>query len=55
MDGILGIGGRPGLPSDVAELVGALDGLGVPVIAVDLPSGVDADTGAVPDESLAVR
>ena len=43
VDGIVGIGGRPGLaPAAVA----ALDRFaGVPVIAVDVPSGVDVDTG----------
>ncbi|WP_141012560.1 NAD(P)H-hydrate epimerase [Nocardioides sambongensis] len=45
VDGIVGIGGRPGLrPAAVA----ALDALaGVPVVAVDVPSGVDVDTGEV--------
>lgn len=43
VDGIVGIGGRPGLrPAAVA----ALERLGgVPVVAVDIPSGVDVDTG----------
>jgi ADP-dependent NAD(P)H-hydrate dehydratase / NAD(P)H-hydrate epimerase len=48
IDGILGIGGRPGLPAAVARLVQAVDAQGIPTIAVDLPSGVAADTGAVP-------
>jgi hydroxyethylthiazole kinase-like uncharacterized protein yjeF len=43
VDGIVGIGGKPGLRADA---VAALDRFaGVPVVAVDLPSGVDADTG----------
>lgn len=43
VDGIVGIGGHPGLRS---EAVAALDALtGVPVVAVDVPSGVDVDTG----------
>ncbi len=43
VDGIVGIGGRPGLRP---EAVAALDALaGVPVVAVDVPSGVDVDTG----------
>ncbi|MBB6628795.1 NAD(P)H-hydrate dehydratase [Nocardioides sp. KIGAM211] len=43
VDGIVGIGGRPGLRPDA---VAALDGLdGVPVVAVDVPSGVDVDSG----------
>ncbi|QBR93587.1 NAD(P)H-hydrate epimerase [Nocardioides euryhalodurans] len=43
VDGIVGIGGRPGLrPAAVA----ALDHVrGVPVVAVDVPSGIDVDTG----------
>ncbi|KQY56583.1 MULTISPECIES: NAD(P)H-hydrate dehydratase [unclassified Nocardioides] len=46
VDGIVGIGGRPGLrPEAVAELA-AYDG--VPVVAVDVPSGVDVDTGETP-------
>ena len=43
VDGIVGIGGHPGLrPNAVA----ALDAVrGVPLVAVDTPSGVDVDTG----------
>lgn len=43
VDAIVGIGGRPGLrPAAVA----ALDALaGIPVVAVDVPSGVGVDTG----------
>lgn len=52
VDGVLGIGGRPGLPDHVAAVVGRLDAARVPVIAVDLPSGVDADTGAVPGAAV---
>lgn len=52
IDGILGIGGRPGLPDHVAELIGRLDAADVPVVAVDLPSGVNADTGAVPGAAV---
>ena len=47
VDGMLGIGGRGGLRAEAADLAGAAaDGAGIPV-AVDVPSGVDADTGAV--------
>jgi hydroxyethylthiazole kinase-like uncharacterized protein yjeF len=54
VDGILGIGGRGGLREDAEALVaqamsaGASDGGRPMVIAVDLPSGIDPDTGAVP-------
>lgn len=45
VDGIVGIGGRPGLRPDA---VAALEHLsGVPVVAVDVPSGVDVDMGRV--------
>ncbi|WP_345770987.1 NAD(P)H-hydrate dehydratase [Geodermatophilus normandii] len=47
LDGIVGIGGRGGLRPEAARLAGrAATGPGIPV-AVDVPSGVDADTGAV--------
>ena len=45
VDGIVGIGGRGGLRDDAAAVVAALDG--VPVVAVDTPSGVEVDTGQV--------
>src|SRR3954452_1732647 len=48
VDGVLGIGGRPGLPDDAARLASALETAGWPLVAVDLPSGVATDTGAVP-------
>jgi ADP-dependent NAD(P)H-hydrate dehydratase / NAD(P)H-hydrate epimerase len=47
VDGITGIGGRGGLRPAAAELVARVDEHGVPVVAVDLPSGVEADTGEV--------
>jgi ADP-dependent NAD(P)H-hydrate dehydratase / NAD(P)H-hydrate epimerase len=51
IDGLLGIGGRGGLREPFAGLAAAADqarrgGQGT-VVAVDLPSGIDADTGAV--------
>lgn len=48
VDGVLGIGGRPGLPDEVTDLLRRLAAAGVNLVAVDLPSGVEADTGAVP-------
>ncbi|MEV6561885.1 NAD(P)H-hydrate dehydratase [Nocardia sp. NPDC051756] len=44
IDGIVGISGRGALRPDAAELVASLR---VPIIAADLPSGVDPDTGAI--------
>lgn len=59
LDGILGTGIKLPLKKDVAELLlevnDILDGMDEPpvVVAVDLPSGVDSDTGEVADETLA--
>ncbi|MBT2610331.1 NAD(P)H-hydrate epimerase, partial [Streptomyces sp. ISL-87] len=46
MDGLVGIGGRGGLRPAAAALVERIPE-GAVVVAVDLPSGVDADTGEV--------
>ncbi|WP_204163921.1 NAD(P)H-hydrate dehydratase [Nocardioides solisilvae] len=46
VDGVVGIGGRPGLDPGVVRLLALLEG--VPVVAVDVPSGVDVDTGETP-------
>ncbi|MET1058523.1 MAG: NAD(P)H-hydrate dehydratase [Nocardioides sp.] len=43
VDGIVGIGGRPGLRPDAAAELGRHPG--VPVVAVDVPSGVSVDDG----------
>lgn len=43
VDGIVGIGGRPGLREEAQAALAAFPG--VPVVAVDVPSGVDVDTG----------
>ena len=44
VDGVLGIGGRPGLPPEVAEAVIPIH-RSIPFVAVDIPSGMDCDTG----------
>lgn len=46
LDGIVGIGGRPGLRPDAEAALALVEG--VPLVAVDTPSGVDVDTGATP-------
>ncbi len=47
LDGMLGIGGTGGLrPSAAALSTAAADGAGI-TVAVDVPSGIDAGTGAV--------
>lgn len=50
VDGIVGIGGRGGLRGVAIELAAAA--ADVPTVAVDVPSGVDADTGWVGDEAI---
>ena len=58
VDGILGIGGHGGLRPNAAAAfsaatnVTASDGGRPAVVAVDLPSGVEADTGAVPGDAV---
>lgn len=47
VDGIVGIGGHGGLRPDAAALVDAAARSDAVRLSVDLPSGVDADTGAV--------
>ncbi|MFF7332817.1 NAD(P)H-hydrate dehydratase [Streptomyces sp. NPDC008150] len=47
VDGIVGIGGRGGLRPDAALLAERAARSRAAVLAVDLPSGVDADTGEV--------
>lgn len=50
IDGILGIGGRGGLREQAATLAAAARGRRT--VAVDLPSGVNADTGAVDGRAI---
>ncbi|MEU6087443.1 NAD(P)H-hydrate dehydratase [Streptomyces sp. NPDC047085] len=47
VDGIVGIGGRGGLRADAARLADVVERSRAGVVAVDLPSGVEADTGEV--------
>lgn len=46
IDGVVGISGSGSLRPDAAEVFESVKSLDVPVVAVDLPSGVDAGTGA---------
>src|SRR5215470_1048131 len=55
IDGILGIGGRGGLREPAATLAAHTARAaqeGTVVVATDLPSGVEADTGAVPGAAV---
>jgi ADP-dependent NAD(P)H-hydrate dehydratase / NAD(P)H-hydrate epimerase len=46
IDGIVGISGSGPLRPNAAEVFAAVDEAGIPVVAVDIPSGVDVQTGA---------
>lgn len=47
IDGLFGIGLQRALSDEVAQLVNAVNTLRCPVLALDVPSGLDADTGTV--------
>lgn len=46
IDGVVGISGSGPLRPNAAEVFDAVDKAGIPVVAVDIPSGVDVQTGA---------
>ncbi len=50
IDGILGIGGSGGLAPEVAELLDDSRSMRIPILAIDVPSGITADTGALPEK-----
>ncbi|HKA69561.1 MAG TPA: NAD(P)H-hydrate dehydratase [Actinomycetes bacterium] len=52
LDGIVGIGASGALRSAPAALVEVLGSASGAVLAVDLPSGIDPDTGAVPGAAV---
>lgn len=47
IDGLFGIGLQRDLAGRQAELVAAINALGAPVLAIDAPSGLEADTGRI--------
>jgi hydroxyethylthiazole kinase-like uncharacterized protein yjeF len=47
VDGVVGISGSGPLRPDAAELFAAADDAAIPVVAVDIPSGIDVATGAI--------
>ena len=49
LDGIVGIGGSPGLRPAARRHVDQVARLHVPVVAVDVPSGIGVDTGETPE------
>jgi len=46
IDAVAGLGSRPGLPQALATFAAACDSSAIDVLSVDLPSGLDADSGA---------
>ncbi|TQK52455.1 hydroxyethylthiazole kinase-like uncharacterized protein yjeF/hydroxyethylthiazole kinase-like uncharacterized protein yjeF [Streptomyces sp. SLBN-118] len=52
LDGVTGIGGHGGLRPDAVPVVRAARGSDAVLVAVDLPSGVEADSGEVHGEAL---
>src|SRR5581483_1161610 len=47
IDGVVGISGSGPLRPDAAEVFGDVDAQHIPIVAVDIPSGVDVTTGAI--------
>ena len=47
VDALLGTGIKGAVTGTAAELIGAMNDCGRPIVAVDLPSGLDAETGNV--------
>ena len=52
VDGLFGTGARLPLPLSYRHLARALDGREGPVLAIDIPSGIDALTGAVTSDAV---
>jgi hydroxyethylthiazole kinase-like uncharacterized protein yjeF len=52
LDGLFGIGLKRAPEGRYASLVEAANGLGAPILAIDVPSGLDADTGVAPGAAI---
>jgi NAD(P)H-hydrate epimerase len=52
LDALFGTGFRGEPRPDAAALIGRINAAGVPVVAVDVPSGVDASSGEVPGAAV---
>jgi len=55
IDAMFGTGFRGSLAGDAAAAARAIDASGVPVLAVDIPSGVDGTTGEAPGTAIRAR
>lgn len=52
VDALLGIGFQPPLRSDYGEAIQAINASSIPVLALDVPSGLTADTGVVDEHAV---
>jgi NAD(P)H-hydrate epimerase len=52
VDSLLGTGGRGELRQPFRQAVDLINSAGLPVLSVDIPSGLNADTGAVEDSAV---
>jgi NAD(P)H-hydrate epimerase len=52
VDALFGTGLKNGLTGEIATVAALVNTLQRPVVAVDIPSGVDASTGGVPGEAI---
>ncbi|HNG44903.1 MAG TPA: NAD(P)H-hydrate epimerase [Elusimicrobiota bacterium] len=52
IDALVGVGARGPLRAPMADLVRAVNADGRPVLAVDVPSGLDADTGRAAGDAM---
>ena len=55
IDAMFGTGFRGALSGDAAKVAGVLEETAVPTLAVDIPSGVDGNTGEVRGEAVCAR
>ena len=55
IDGLFGIGLTRPLEGAHAALIGKLNTLGAPILSLDIPSGINADTGAVMGHAVRAR
>jgi NAD(P)H-hydrate epimerase len=52
VDGLLGYNVRGAPHGSIEKLIGAANASGVPIVAVDLPSGLDPDSGTAPGAAI---
>jgi len=55
IDALLGIGGARAPEGEFADAIRYMNGCDAPILAVDMPSGVSADTGEAPGEAVRAK